>query len=249
MKSSVPVILVAVAFALALPAGSAAQDPPKEPPPPPRFEGTADFSFVSTTGNTSTQSIGLAGDTMYRPNGWEIRNKAAFVRAKTGDDLSAQSIVYLFRAARKITARLSGYGQFDYTRDRFAGIEHRNAALGGLEYRLLETAPHDLKLFGGVGYVNEQRLTGEDVSTGAVDAGWAYTLKVSETADLTDDFRWGASFDESSDWRVNHVAALTTRVHSILSLKVSHTTRYVNFPPPGFEKTDTITSVALVAKF
>lgn len=56
-------------------------------------------------------------------------------------------------------------------------------------------------------------------------------------------------YDYARDWRIGHVAALTTRVHSILSLKVSHTTRYVNFPPPGFEKTDTITSVALVAKF
>lgn len=106
------------------------------------------------------------------------------MRAKTADELSAQSLVYLFRAARRITPRLSGYGQFDYTRDRFAGIEHRNALLGGVEYLLFNTAPHDLKLFGGVGYVNEQRLTGDDVSTGALDAGWAYKLKVSETAEF-----------------------------------------------------------------
>jgi len=248
MKPSSSWLALAVALAL-LPAAAAAQDPPKEPPPPPLFEGTVDFSFVSTTGNSSTQSIGVSGDTTYRPDGWEIRNKAAFVRAKTDEELSAQSLVYLFRAARKITPRLSGYGQFDYTRDRFAGIEHRNAVLGGLEYLLYNTAPHDLKILGGAGYVNEQRLSGDDVSTGALDAGWAYKLKVSETAEFTDDFRWGLSFYESSDWRIGHVAALTTRVHSILSLKVSHTTRFVNFPPPGFEKTDTITAVALVAKF
>ena len=35
----------------------------------------------------------------------------------------------------------------------------------------------------------------------------------------------------------------------IVSLKVSNVIRYVNAPVEGFETTDTITSVALVAKF
>jgi putative salt-induced outer membrane protein YdiY len=48
---------------------------------------------------------------------------------------------------------------------------------------------------------------------------------------------------------LNHVAAVTAKISTLLSLKVSHTTRFVNFPPPGFDKTDTITAVALVAKF
>jgi putative salt-induced outer membrane protein YdiY len=36
---------------------------------------------------------------------------------------------------------------------------------------------------------------------------------------------------------------------TIFSLKVSNTIRYVNQPVPGFQTTDTITAVALVAKF
>jgi putative salt-induced outer membrane protein len=240
-------VVVVVVVAAVVPAVAQAQDP--KPAPPPRTEGTVDFSFVATTGNSDTQSIGVSADTIYRPESWEIRNKAAFVRAKTGEELSAQSLAYLFRAARKFSDRLFGYGQYDYARDRFAGIAHRNAVLAGVEYQLLASAPQDMKVFGGAGYVNEQRLTGEDVSTGALDVGWAYKLKVSETADVTDDLRWAESFYQASDWRLNHVAAVTAKISTLLSLKVSHTTRFVNFPPPGFDKTDTITAVALVAKF
>ena len=239
--------LVCALFLLVAPAVAGAQDAP--PAPPPRVEGSVNFSFVSTTGNSDTQSIGLAGDAIYRPGAWELRNKAAFVRASTGEEVSAQSLVYLFRAARKLAPRLSGYGQYDYARDLFAGIEHRNGVMGGVEYQLLDTAPHSLAVFSGLGYVNEQRSAGEDVSTGAFEAGSAYKLKISANADFTDDFRWGASFYESSDWRIGHIAALTTRIHTFLSLKVSHNIRYVNFPPPGFEKTDMISAVALVAKF
>jgi putative salt-induced outer membrane protein len=236
------------AFVLfAIPALAAAQAP--APAPLPLREGTVDFSFVATTGNSSTQSVGLSADVIYRPDSWEIRNRAAFVRAEANDELSAQAFMYLFRAARKVTPRLSAYGQYDYVRDRFAGIGHRNAVLGGAEYLLVDQAPHILKVFGGLGYANEQRLTGEDVSTGVLDAGWAYKAKLSATAEFTDDLRYGASFYESKDWRLGHVAAVTARLTQLLSLKVSHTTRYSNFPPPGFEKTDTVTAVALVAKF
>ena len=241
MKRCIP----ALVFLLVLPALAAAQAPPA----PPLVEGSVDFSFVSTTGNSDTLSMGLAGDVIYRPESWEIRNKAAFVRAETGNEVSAQSFAYLFRAARAITPRLAGYGQYGYTRDTFAGIEHRNEVIGGLEYQLVNRAPHSLKVFGGLGYVNEQRLTGDDVSTGALDTGWAYKWSLSKTAELTDDFRWDESFYDGSDWRIGHAIALTTKVASILSLKVSHTVRYMNFPPPGFEKTDTIAAVALVAKF
>jgi putative salt-induced outer membrane protein YdiY len=39
---------------------------------------------------------------------------------------------------------------------------------------------------------------------------------------------------------------LTAAIASAFSLKVSNIVRYANEPVPGFESTDTITSVALV---
>jgi putative salt-induced outer membrane protein YdiY len=46
-----------------------------------------------------------------------------------------------------------------------------------------------------------------------------------------------------------NVVALTARLTQVLSLKVTHTFRMANQPPPGFEKVDTISVVAFVAKF
>ena len=42
---------------------------------------------------------------------------------------------------------------------------------------------------------------------------------------------------------------LLTGLTGLLSLKVSHNIRFANQPPPGFENTDTVMAVALVAKF
>ena len=236
--------LVVVLF----PAWAAAQ-PAAPPPPPPRLETAAEFAFVGTTGNASTQTLGLGGESFFRPTRWVLRNRAAFVRSKAESELRAQSLLFLSRAEREIRPRLAGFGEYGYFRDEFAGIDHRNAVAGGLAYKLIESAAHLLSVDGALGYLNEQRLLGEDVSSATYGAGGSYRWKLSETATVSDEARFTGLFADSENWRVLQTAAVTARLTQVLSLKVSNTVSYVNLPVPGFKTTDTNTSVALVAKF
>ena len=247
-------LIVRCAFVLlptaawAQPAPPAAPVPPA-PPPPPARELTLDFAFVATTGNTSTSSLGLSGEAIFRPAPWEIRTKAAYLRAEDEEGVNAESIVYLFRASRKLSTRLSAYGQYDYLRDRFAGISQRHAVTGGLSWLAVDHAPHKLELDAGLGYLNEQRLTGDDLSTAVLDLGSRYTWKFSETAELSDELRFNQSLSDGDDWRFGHVIAVSAKLATRLSMKLSHTIRYRHNPPPGFEGTDTTAAIALVAKF
>jgi putative salt-induced outer membrane protein YdiY len=222
------------------------QTPP--PPPPPR-EGTAEFAFVSTTGNASTQTLGLAGELIFRPDTWVVRNRAAFVRSESESVLTAESFLYLFRAEKILTPRLSGFGEYSYFRDEFAGVDHRSNMLGGVSYKLVQLPAHTVFVDAGLGYLNEQRLVGDDVSTGTYAASAGYKWTISPNADFTNDFRYTGTFADADDWRTNNIAALTTQIVSVFSLKVSNTIRYSHQPVTGFETTDTLTSVALVAKF
>ena len=61
--------------------------------------------------------------------------------------------------------------------------------------------------------------------------------------------RYEQSLDEGDQWRLDNAVAVVTKINSIFSLKVSNVIRYANAPVAGFESTDTVTSVALVAKF
>jgi putative salt-induced outer membrane protein len=223
--------------------------PPAPPPPPPAREGSAEFAFVGTTGNASTQTIGLGGEIINRPAPWETRVKASYVRNEAEDELRAQALALSARAQRLIRPRLSGYGQYGYQRDRFAGILNRNAVDGGIVYVLLQDAPHKLSVDGGAGYANERRLLGNDLSTATVGGGGLYALKISETSQLTEDAHFVVAVPDSSDWRYANAVALTAKVSSIFSLKVSNTIRYLNLPVAGFKNTDAVTAVALVAKF
>ena len=244
--------LVLLCALVCLPLPALAQAPasaPAAPPPPPKQEGTAEFAFVGTTGNASTQTIGLNGEFIVRPEQWVITNKAAFIRNESESELTAQSFGYLFRAARTFTPRLSGFGEYAYFRDEFAGVAHRNSFVAGVSYKLVDLPKHVFFTDAGLGYMDEQRLAGDDVSSATWSLGAGYKWKISETAEFTEDVRMTGMFSQGSDWRILQAAAVTARLTQLFSLKVSNSIRYLHEPVPGFKNTDTNTSVALVAKF
>jgi putative salt-induced outer membrane protein len=223
--------------------------PAATPAPPPPHEGTAEFSYVGTRGNTDTTAFGAGGEFIARQAPWVFTTRAAFVQNESEGELKARSFRAAFRAARTITDRLSAFGEYGYLRDTFAGIEHRNGVDGGLSYILVKPDPLTLTIEGGLGYANEKRSIGDDLSTATAFAGAGYKLKLSENADLSDDSRFVFSLSQGDDWRFNNILAVNAKLVSVLSLKASNIVRYVNAPVIGFDSTDTITSIAIVAKF
>jgi len=241
-------ILTAVVLWL-MPICASAQAPAPVPAPPPKYETSAEFAFVGTSGNSSTQSLGLGAEFIERPDSWVFTTKTAYVRNESASELKAESFFLTFQGARTLSPRLSAFGRFGFLHDRFAGIEHRNTVEGGLAFVLVNAAPHKLVVDGGLGYANERRVLGPDLSTAIVPAGATYTLKISNTAEISDDGRFVFSLSEGADWRLANIAGITAKLTTVFSLKLSNTVRYVNAPALGFEKTDTITAIALVAKF
>lgn len=243
---------LSVALLACLSSAAFAQSPapaPSAPPPPPRQEGSAELAFVATSGNSDTQNFGIGGDLTTRPDPWMFRFRVGYIRNESAGLETAESFMTLFRASRKVSDRLALYGQYDYLRDLFAGIEHRNALEGGLSFLAVDNAVQRLRLDAGLGYSNEQRVVGEDISTAIGSLGAGYRLKISDSAELTDEGRFVFSLSNGEDWRFDNVAALSARLTTIFSLKASYTIRYNNAPAPTYDKTDTIAALALVAKF
>lgn len=226
-----------------------AQTPPAPQAPPPLHEGSANLSFVGTSGNSSTDSLGLGGQFIYRPDPWEAKVDLRYLRHKADGILSAESLIFNGRAQRRLRPRLSAYGQYGYLRDRFAGTAGRHALEAGVAYAAIDQALQKLTVDAGLGYAHEDRLVGQSLSTATLGTGGAYALKISKTSDVTEDGHFVFSLSNGSDWRFANTAALTAQVTTIFSLKLSNTLRFVNFPVVGFGKTDVATAVALVAKF
>jgi len=240
------VVLSALLGNLFAPCVASAQNPP---PPPPKHEGSAELAFVGTTGNSKETTLSAGAEYITRPTNWLIKNRFQLVRGETDDLLTTESWLYGFRAERIINARVSAFGEYAYFRDQFAGIDSRNGVTGGLMFTVVKADKQTLTTDVGLGYLDEQRLAGENVSSGTYSGGFAYKLKFSETAELTDELRLLGIFDNSDDWRVANTIALTAKLTTVFSMKFSSTLRHLNFPTPGFTGTDTVTSVAFVAAF
>jgi putative salt-induced outer membrane protein len=236
--------LVFAAPALLLPASADAQTPP-----PPRQEASAELAFVGTTGNTSTSTFSAGVEHMVRPADWLLRNRGLIIRSRAAGATRAESLLYAFRAERRVGDRLSAFGDYSYFRDQPAGILRRNSLTAGLSTTLSDDDGHKLTADVGAGAIREIRAIGADVSSATWSVGAAYAFKISDTASLTDDVRILGLFDRKDDWRVTHALAVTAKLNSLFSLKFSSVVRYARVPPPGFKRADTTTTIALVAAF
>ena len=171
------------------------------------------------------------------------------MQGKTDGATTARTIAAELRGGRHFTPRFELFAQGDYFKNEFAGIDRRISGVGGAAYSAVQTPAQELELQAGVGYTKETRVNGGDRSFATGLAGFLYKIKLSSTTDLSDEFSYVESFKDSSDWRIANAFSVSVAINKVFSLKASHTLAYLNEPVPGFGKTDTITSVALVAKF
>jgi putative salt-induced outer membrane protein YdiY len=216
---------------------------------PPAHEGKLELSVVATSGNAKTQSIGIAAETTLRPDTWVLRMSLGFVRNEAEGVVSAKSLRTIGRAAHVLKPGVEVFGQHAYLRDLFSGVEHRNSIDAGLSYRLVGTSRHELSAESGFGYLNERRALDEDLSTALATGATRYRFRVSAASDFTDELLLAVDLDEEGTWRLNHSAAITAQINSLMALKLTSALSYVHEPVETFGSTDTVTSASIVMKF
>src|ERR1700683_2425878 len=228
--------LLVVSAAMAS-ASQAAQTPANAapPPPPPTVEGTGELSFVTTTGNSSTDQIGLAGGVICRPSGWVIDSKIAFVRTEADSVVNARSVTASSRLARDLSPKTSLFVQYDFLNSPFAGISQRHTVVAGASYKAVDDKKNTLRLDLGLGAASETPVAMPHASTGTALGGGGYKVKISDTSEFTEERRIVGSLSHGDDWRFDNTAAVTAKLTTKLSLKVSHVTHVVNLPTPGFK--------------
>ena len=191
----------------------------------------------------------MGGNVTNRSGAWLSTAKVSFVRAETDGEETARSLGLDGRVSRDLTPRVGVFGRGAYLRDTFAGIEHRIGAEGGLAWKVVDVDPHALSLDVGIGYTTETRLAEADRSFGTGTLALAYQWALNDTAEIANNARLTANLQDGPDWRLDDTVAVSASLNRTLSLKLSYQVKYLNRPVPGFEKTDTIASAAIVAKF
>jgi putative salt-induced outer membrane protein YdiY len=224
-------------------------------PAPPLFTGKTELSFVNTTGNTETTTIGTAASFKLRPGRWLVESDSQFVRTTADEALQAESLGTTLRASRGLNGSgrsVDGYVQSRYLRNTFAGLRHQKAFDVGFSTTVTpqsQRTTQRLRAEVAFGYLSEDRVDSEDKALISGTGGLRYAWSLSKKSEFTQDTYLTLDMSRADDFRVQNAAAISAGLNSFLSLKISHTLTYLNQPVPGFHRTDTIGSAALVAHF
>ena len=114
-----------------------AQPPAAPPPPPPLWDMQIGASFVGTSGNSDTSSVGADFGLHRRWPLWQIESAATAVRSSNQDVRTAERYLGAFRGQRKLTSLVGLSAGIRLERDKFSGMNFRSISDVGLTWALV----------------------------------------------------------------------------------------------------------------
>lgn len=240
------VCLFLLVCARALPV--AAQPPATTKEPPPLWDIQIGASFVGTSGNSETASIG--GDFAGHRRGalWRLDSSAVAVRIDDRDELTAERYIGTFRSQRKLSPLLSFSSGIKLERDRFSGIDFRSIVDGGLGWALVRRPTWMLDGVTGVAWNHEAPVVGPDHND-PVGLFQLLSRIPFVTGDTTQRITFYPNFSNSASYRSEAEASVQAAMNSRLALKVGHLWRYSHDPIPGFKRADNTTTASVVLRW
>ena len=250
-------ILLAVAALLATPV--MAQE--EEEAPEPLWTSSLGLSYVGTSGNTDTSSLGLDFKSERRPTPWGLSVVATFTRAEDGDTVTAENYLIGGRGSRQLNDRWSLFAGLGWSKDTFAGFDSRLIAEAGAEFVAVKTDTHTLSFDAGLTWTTEDQIRFQEVAPGeiygyedSVDwiggvAGLTWDWAFSANASLAQRLVVYPNFDNSGDWRAVSDTAVKANLTKLLALQFSYGVNYRNEPIEHRDDTDTTTKMSVVLSF
>ena len=217
----------------------------------PGLYANADLSYVLTSGNSSTSSLGFKGDITRRFTRHAIGFAAGGIRTSSSTDTrvavgTPDDFEVRIPDAEPTAAAYYARGRYDYKlserlfytagagweRNRFSGIENRWVVDTGLGYVFLNSARTSFRGAAGITYTSED-FTVDDGGDGSFiggRVGWDFRHKLFETTTFTHSFIFDQSFEDGSDSRFDAQFGVHVAMNTKLGLKVNWRILYDNQP-------------------
>ena len=233
---SIPVLAQAAALVLLLWSPAIAQEPAAEAEKPTTL--SADFSYVSTGGNSDAQTMAGTEKLEHRRGAWLFTQNAGAVYGTTDGVANAERYLLELRADRELSKRVAFYGLVGWTRNPFAAVDRRFDEGVGVVAHLVTPEPHQFDIEAGAGLAQRRTTAGdeENFATGRLSGKYRYAFRPKTTFELESTYLH--DFEHSKDYELRSRSALVAALTNVLALKVSYIYLYRNQPPPGIKTWD-----------
>jgi putative salt-induced outer membrane protein len=219
-----------------------------------QWSGRGEAGVVIASGNTDTKAGNAKVAVKHEADRWTQDLRFAAVYASDSDDTTAQRWEAATQASYQFDTRNFVFGGLRYESDRFSGFTHQGTASAGIGRKFFDTEETTLTTQVGVGYkFFESRevfspagvlLTPRESDNaiawiGSADFRHAFNASTTLIDKLTAEYTSENTF-------IQNELALQVKMTDKLALAVGYAVRHNTDPPPGFEKTDTLTTANVV---
>jgi putative salt-induced outer membrane protein len=258
MKLGRVLSIVGVLAAVAAVRSVRADDAP--PPTPEGWSGKGQVGFLSTHGNTSSDSANAKLDLTYLEDPWKYTFSLLGFYGESGDIVSAERLEGQLQSNYNINSRLFAFGMLHYTHDEFNGFVYEADAAVGLGYKVLDTPVDKLSAQIGPGYqrlrpeelVKDadgaviQRIPGDTESGAIVSVGVNYEHDFNASTKLIDKLLIESG---SANTSVGNDLSIQVKMSAKLALAAGWTIQNNSKPPAGLKSEDTSETLSLVYSF
>jgi putative salt-induced outer membrane protein len=243
-------LLVASAMLSAFTLPALSQDQTSQTPPK-VYTGNIGAGLSLTGGNTKTANFNLTGELVRDPKKRNVlKLNGLYLRANADNKTVSDRLLLGLRDDYAFSKNTFLYGAFSYLRDPFKDISYLVNPQGGIGHRLIATDQTTLSLTGGGGVVWEKNPGFGVATSGTLNAGENFSIKLSDRASLTQVVAALWKTSDFNDALYHFGIALTASVVRRAELKVEFLDDFKNVTPaPAIKKNDTAFITSLLYKF
>ncbi|MDP8241985.1 MAG: DUF481 domain-containing protein [Candidatus Celaenobacter antarcticus] len=212
------------------------------------WSNSTELSFVNTSGNTEVTTLSAKDKLTYKFSPKiETVLRLAVLYGKSDGIKNSESYSVKLKTSYLISERFYTSLIAGWSKDEFAGIDSKMWVGPALGYKVLTGPKNTLDFEAGVEYVDEKFTddTKNDYFNGRAFTEYKYAF--SDKSNLSQSLEFNYDFENSENYDIASVTAVTTSLSDMLSLKASYNINFVNAPvPTTLKKTDTTLSVSLI---
>jgi len=210
------------------------------------FSGRAALGYLSTTGNTETESVNVNFEMGWNYDRWHHRFSGLAVQSSTSNVTTAEAYGLNWKTDYDINDTSYWYGLVAWNKDEFSAYDQQIREAVGYGRHFIDTERHELSGEVGAGARQADLRDGTKQDEAILRLSGEYIWRISETSRFSQTL---AVEDGSDNTYLEATSSLSADIMESLALVVSYTIKSNSDVLPGTEKTDTFTSVSIEYSF
>lgn len=212
------------------------------------WDGTGEFGFVNTTGNTETVALNMRLNFIRTGKRWRHRFTGTAMTTSEDNIKENERYTVEVQSDRKLSEKSWLFGAFRWDADKFGSYDPQVSLTAGYGYQLMKSDRHELRGEIGAGYKSLTETVSNIESSEAIAR-----FLLDDWWQIFDSTRWTNRLlieTGSSNTFSQFNTGLAVSMNDTFAVKLGFEIRNNTKIPPGdSEHTDTITSANLVYDF